>query len=65
LSGPPDERGPRRAWPALGLPALRQAIAGFYRSRYAVTVSPERIIITPGASGALLLATRLHRRAGS
>jgi len=42
--------------PALGLPALRQAIAGFYRQRYGISVSPERIVITPGASGALLLA---------
>ncbi|GAB4296103.1 MAG: aminotransferase class I/II-fold pyridoxal phosphate-dependent enzyme [Thiohalomonadaceae bacterium] len=42
--------------PALGLPALREAIAGFYRQRYGVIVSPERIVITPGASGALLLA---------
>ena len=40
---------------ALGLPALRQAIAGFYRSRYGVEVSPERIIVTAGASAALLL----------
>ncbi|MEW5992834.1 MAG: pyridoxal phosphate-dependent aminotransferase [Candidatus Zixiibacteriota bacterium] len=42
--------------PALGLPALREAVAGFYRQRYGVCVSPERIVITPGASGALLLA---------
>ncbi len=42
--------------PALGLPALREAIAGFYRDRYQVEVSAERIVITPGASGALLLA---------
>ncbi len=42
--------------PALGLPALREAIAGFYRDRYRVDVAPERIIVTPGASGALLLA---------
>jgi len=42
--------------PALGLPALREAIAAFYLERYGVTVSPERIVITPGASGALLLA---------
>ncbi len=42
--------------PALGLPQLREAIAAFYRTRYGVTVSPARIIITPGASGALLLA---------
>ncbi len=42
--------------PALGLPQLREAIAAFYRTRYGVAVSPARIIITPGASGALLLA---------
>lgn len=42
--------------PAMGLPALRQAIAGFYRHRYGVEVAPERIVVTPGASGALLLA---------
>ena len=42
--------------PALGLPALRSAIAEFYKTRYAVNVSPNRIVITPGASGALMLA---------
>ena len=42
--------------PALGLPALRIAIAAFYQTRYGVTVSPSRIAVTPGASGALLLA---------
>ncbi len=42
--------------PALGLPALREAISGFYRQRYGVSVAPGRIIITPGASGALQLA---------
>ncbi|MCB1959091.1 MAG: pyridoxal phosphate-dependent aminotransferase [Rhodocyclaceae bacterium] len=40
----------------LGLPALREAIAGHYRARFGVDVSPARIIITPGASGALMLA---------
>jgi aspartate/methionine/tyrosine aminotransferase len=40
----------------LGLPQLREAIAGFYRDRYGVAVEPERIIVTAGASGALLLA---------
>lgn len=44
---------------ARGLPALRQAIADFYAQRYSVTLSPERILITPGGSGALLLATSL------
>ncbi len=41
--------------PALGLPALREAIANWYQSRYQLTVSPDRIVVTPGASGALLL----------
>jgi aspartate/methionine/tyrosine aminotransferase len=41
---------------ALGLPALREAIAGFYRDRFGADVAPERIIVTPGASGALMLA---------
>lgn len=42
--------------PALGLPELRAAIARFYRNRYQVEVPPSRIIVTTGASGALLLA---------
>lgn len=41
---------------ALGMPALRRAIAGFYRTRHGVEVAAERIIVTAGASGALLLA---------
>lgn len=42
--------------PALGLPQLREAIAAFYMERYGLRISPARIIVTPGASGALLLA---------
>ena len=42
--------------PALGLPELRAAIARYYRERYQVEVPASRIIITTGASGALLLA---------
>ena len=42
--------------PALGLPGLREAISGFYRDRYQVEVASERIVVTPGASGALQLA---------
>ncbi|MCG8394691.1 MAG: aminotransferase class I/II-fold pyridoxal phosphate-dependent enzyme [Pseudomonadales bacterium] len=42
--------------PAAGLPALREAIAADYRNRFAAEVSPERIVVTPGASGALQLA---------
>ena len=42
--------------PALGLPALREAIASHYRERHGVDVRSSRIVVTPGASGALLLA---------
>jgi aspartate/methionine/tyrosine aminotransferase len=41
--------------PATGLPELREAIAGFYRDREGLEISPERIVVTPGASGALQL----------
>lgn len=44
---------------ATGLPELKQKIAQFYQDRYQETVDPERIIITPGASGALQLVTSL------
>jgi len=42
---------------ALGLPALREAIAGFYQQAHGVSLSPERIVVTAGASAALLLLT--------
>ncbi len=42
--------------PALGLPALRKAVADYYQSRYGVDVSAQRIAITAGSSAALLLA---------
>lgn len=41
---------------ALGIPELREAIAGFYEERCGIRVSAERIIVTAGASGALMLA---------
>jgi aspartate/methionine/tyrosine aminotransferase len=41
--------------PALGLTELRQRIAGFYRQNYQIEILPEQVIITPGASGALML----------
>jgi aspartate/methionine/tyrosine aminotransferase len=41
--------------PARGLPALRQLIANFYQERYAAPVDAERVIVTPGSSGALQL----------
>ncbi|MBL8423294.1 MAG: pyridoxal phosphate-dependent aminotransferase [Candidatus Accumulibacter phosphatis] len=42
--------------PALGLPELRSAIAAFYATRYGITIPSSRIVVTAGASGALLLA---------
>ncbi|MFZ9961722.1 MAG: pyridoxal phosphate-dependent aminotransferase [Burkholderiales bacterium] len=41
--------------PSLGSDALRQALSNWYQSRYAVDVPAERIAVTSGASGALLL----------
>ena len=49
---------------AVGLPELREAIAAFYLSRYGVAVSSNRIVITPGASGALMLALGVIMREG-
>ncbi len=43
--------------PALGLPELRHAIAEYYDRKFSVKINPQRIIITPGASGAIQLAT--------
>jgi aspartate/methionine/tyrosine aminotransferase len=40
---------------ATGLPALRQAIAGWYGTRFGVAVDPARIVVTAGASAALQL----------
>lgn len=41
---------------ALGLPALREAISAYYLQQCGLTVSASRIIVTAGASAALLLA---------
>jgi aspartate/methionine/tyrosine aminotransferase len=44
--------------------ALRERIARHYGDWYGVRLAPERIILTPGASGALLLAFAVLFRAG-
>ena len=41
---------------ALGLDALRERISGWYASRFGMQVPARRIVVTAGASGALLLA---------
>ncbi|WP_343577205.1 pyridoxal phosphate-dependent aminotransferase [Pseudomonas sp.] len=51
--------GHTRYTAARGIPALREAIAGFYADRYRLSIDPQRILITPGGSGALLLASSL------
>jgi aspartate/methionine/tyrosine aminotransferase len=51
--------GHTRYTPAAGLPALREAIAGHYSQHFGASVDPSRILVTPGASGALLLASQL------
>ncbi|KIP98512.1 MULTISPECIES: pyridoxal phosphate-dependent aminotransferase [Pseudomonas] len=51
--------GHTRYTAARGLPALREAIAAFYAQRYRLSIDPQRILITPGGSGALLLAASL------
>ena len=48
--------GTMRYTHAVGLLALREAIAAHYHQRFGVDVAAERIVITAGASGALLLA---------
>jgi aspartate/methionine/tyrosine aminotransferase len=54
-------RDGRTAYTAtLGLPALREAIAGHYASRFSKEISPERIAITSGASGGLLTTAALY-----
>ncbi|MFZ9373259.1 MAG: pyridoxal phosphate-dependent aminotransferase [Burkholderiaceae bacterium] len=41
---------------ALGLPALRERISGWYRSHFGIDVPARRIAVTAGASAALQLA---------
>lgn len=43
--------------PPAGIPALREAIAHYYGTHFSAQIDPARILVTSGASGALLLAT--------
>jgi aspartate/methionine/tyrosine aminotransferase len=45
---------------ALGLPALREAIAGYARARLAEEVEASAVAVTAGASGGLLLTLALY-----
>jgi aspartate/methionine/tyrosine aminotransferase len=51
------EAGRTQYTQATGHPALREAIAGWYRSRWNLSVDPARIVVTAGASAALQLLT--------
>lgn len=48
--------GSVRYTPATGLPQLREAIAADYQRRYGLVIDPARVIVTAGASAALILA---------
>jgi aspartate/methionine/tyrosine aminotransferase len=49
------QAGQVRYTPSLGTPELRRALAAWYRTRYGVAVPAERVAVTSGSSGALLL----------
>jgi aspartate/methionine/tyrosine aminotransferase len=49
---------------ALGLHELREAIALHYESKFSLTVDPNQIAVTAGASGALLTVAALYVDAG-
>ncbi|WP_299296275.1 aminotransferase class I/II-fold pyridoxal phosphate-dependent enzyme [uncultured Tateyamaria sp.] len=48
--------GPLGYTVALGLPALRARIARLYGEWYDIDLNPDRVVITPGASGGFILA---------
>jgi len=50
---------------ALGLPELRDRIAGHYKYRYGVSVPAERIVVTAGSSAGFVLAFLAILEAGS
>lgn len=51
--------GKTRYTDARGTPELRQAISGFYKFSLGIEVSSERIFVTAGASGGLLMLSAL------
>jgi aspartate/methionine/tyrosine aminotransferase len=50
--------------PSTGAPELQQALANWYKDEYGVDVAPERILITPGTSGAFSLIYAVLLEAG-
>lgn len=49
---------------AAGIPELRDALSRYYADRYGLEVPAQRIMVTPGASGALLLIAALLMNPG-
>src|ERR1700757_476707 len=51
--------------PAVGIPALRQAVAADLARRFAVEVSPERILIVPGGKVTMFMAIMMFGELGA
>ncbi len=49
------DRGENFYTPSTGAPELQQALSRWYAREYGLTIAPERILITPGTSGAFNL----------
>jgi len=50
--------------PSTGAPELQQALSRWYQDEYSVQIAPERILITPGTSGAFSLLYSVLIEAG-
>jgi len=57
-------RGETHYSQAAGIPPLREALSRFYADTYGLDIAPSRILVTPGASGALLLIAALLMNPG-
>ena len=57
-------RGATHYSQAAGIPELREALSRFYADEYGLDIAPARIMVTPGASGALLLISALLMNPG-
>ena len=57
-------RGATHYSQAAGIPQLREALSRHYADVYGLDIAPSRILITPGASGALLLIAALLMNPG-
>ena len=58
------KRGATHYSQASGIPPLREALSRHYQDHYGLDIPPSRIMVTPGASGALLLIAALLMNPG-